>query len=53
MKKYFTKPPTDDAEKITNKSHSSHVLETIPVQHKKRRPNKEHRCGASQIPSEG
>ena len=24
-----------------------------PAQHKKKGPNKEHRCGASQIPSEG
>ena len=24
-----------------------------PAQHKKKRPNREHRCGAGQIPSEG
>ena len=43
----------DDAEKrITNKSHGPHVLETISAQHKKRRPNREHRCGVGQIPSE-
>ena len=31
--------PTDDGKKrITSKSHGPHVLETIPAQHKKRRP---------------
>ena len=45
--------PTDDGKKrITSKSHGSHVLETILVQHKKRRPNKKHWCDAGQIPSE-
>ena len=29
------------------------MLEITPAQHKKRGPNREHRCGAGQIPSEG
>ena len=38
---------------ITSKPRDPHALETIPAQHKRRRPNKEHRCGAGQIPSDG
>ena len=44
--------PTDDAEKINIKPHGPNVLETTPAQHKERRPHREHRCGAGQIPSE-
>ena len=47
--------PTDGANwwcrEITSKPHGSHELKTIPAQHKRRRPNREHRCGANQIPS--
>ena len=32
--------------------HGQHVLAMTHAQHKKKGPNKEHRCGASQIPSE-
>ena len=51
--KYKDKNLIDDTEKrITSKPHGPHVLKTIPAQHKKRRPNREHRCDAGQIPSE-
>ena len=39
--------------KINSKSHGPYVLETMPAQYKKRKPHREHRDGASQIPSEG
>ena len=42
----------DDAKKITNKSHSIRALELAHAQQKKRRPNREHRYDAGQIPSE-
>ena len=29
------------------------MLAMTPAQHKKKGPNREHRCGAGQIPSEG
>ena len=29
------------------------MLAMTPAQYKKRRPNREHRCGTGQIPSEG
>ena len=29
------------------------MLETTPTQHEKRRPHREHRCGAGQVSSEG
>ena len=40
-------------QKINSKLHGPHVLETTPVQHKKRRSRREHQYGAGQIPSEG
>ena len=43
----------DDARKSINELHDQHVLAMTPTQHKKRELNKEHRCGAGQIPSEG
>ena len=40
--------------KINNKLHGPHVLEIIHAQYEKRRPIREHWCGATnQIPSEG
>ena len=37
--------------KIASKSHSPHVLQTIPAKQKKRRPCREYQCGTDQIPS--
>ena len=44
---------TDDAEKVTNELHGKHVIAMTPAQHKKRELNREHQCGAGQIPSKG
>ena len=44
---------TDNAEKVTSELHGQHVLAMTLTQYKKNRPNREHRCGAGQIPSEG
>ena len=43
----------DDAKKINSEIHGKHAITTTLTQHKKRGPNREHRCGAGRIPSEG
>ena len=42
----------DDAEK-SPMSHTIHAHSKQDLHNKKRRPNREHRCDAGQIPSEG
>ena len=44
---------TDDAENVTSELHGKHVIAMTLAQHKKKGPNREHRCGAGRIPSEG
>ena len=44
---------TDDARKSISELHDQHVLTMTPAQHKKRELNREHQCGAGQIPSKG
>ena len=39
--------------KIVSEPHGPHVLWTEPTKQKQKRPCKEYRCGAGQIPSEG
>ena len=41
----------DNVEIIISKSHSPRALKIAPTQQKEK-PNREHRCGAGQIPSE-
>ena len=37
---------------INSELHDQHVLAMTLAQHKKKGPNREHRCGADRIPSE-
>ena len=43
---------TDDAVNITSELHDPNARKSH-LHNKKRRPNREHRCGAGRIPSEG
>jgi len=51
-RKFPQTAPTNDAEKLPV-SHTVLARSKQYLHNKKRRPNREHRCGAGQIPSEG
>ena len=43
---------TDEAVNLTNESHDSITRMNYLAKERKRRTNREHRCGAGQVPSE-
>ena len=43
----------DDVINLTSESHDSNRSNESPAQKRKKAPNREHRCGAGQIPFEG
>ena len=43
----------DDAVNITSELHDSNTQKSLLRNKKEKRPNREHRCGAGRIPSEG